>query len=68
MIVATADEPLVVLAVGRRPEREELLYPVDEAALRHGAGVETETTDGDVAYATSAASVPTRYVEGDLPA
>ena len=68
VIVATAGEPLVVLAIGARPEREELLYPVDDAALRHGAGVETETTDGDVAYAGSATSAPTRYVEGDLPA
>ena len=68
VLVATADEPLVVLAIGARPEREELLYPVDETALKHGAGVEMETTDGDVAYASSATSSPTRYVEGDLPA
>jgi hypothetical protein len=42
-------------------------YTVDEAALRHGAGVEQETTDPFEAYA----SVPTREAarcrEGVLP-
>ena len=42
-------------------------YTVDEAALRHGAGVETETTDADVAYARFPEPEPTRYRDGWLP-
>jgi hypothetical protein len=44
-----------------------LVYPVDETALKHGAGVAEETTDGGEAYAGTSEVVPTRYVEGDLP-
>ena len=33
VIVATGTEPLVLVCVGTRPEREELLYPRDETAL-----------------------------------
>jgi len=68
VIVATGAEPLVVLAVGARNGRKGLIYPRDEAALKHGAGVERDTPDGDEAYAGTAALVPIRYVEGDLPA
>jgi hypothetical protein len=42
-------------------------YTVDEAALRHGAGVERETTDADQAYARFPAPKPTRYRDGWLP-
>ena len=42
-------------------------YTVDEAALRHGAGVEEETTDSEQAYARVARRKPTRYREGWLP-
>jgi uncharacterized cupin superfamily protein len=47
-IVATGDEPAVVLAVGARKERGSARYPVDATAVRHGAGVEAET---DAPYA-----------------
>jgi uncharacterized cupin superfamily protein len=67
VIVASGEEPLVVLSVGARPEREELLYPRDETALRHRAGVEQETTSGDEAYAGTSDYVGIRYVDGDLP-
>jgi hypothetical protein len=43
---------------------------VDEAALRHGAGVEKETNDADEAYARIARfpnPEPTRYRDGWLP-
>lgn len=48
--------PLVVLAVGARGHEVRAgtgwgRYPVDEAALRHGVGVDEETDDPDVAYA-----------------
>ena len=39
VIVAAGSEPLVVIAVGARSEAGGLLYPVDETALKHGAGV-----------------------------
>jgi hypothetical protein len=42
-------------------------YAVDEAALRHGAGVEVETTDAVQAYARFSEPEPTRYHDGWLP-
>ena len=42
-------------------------YTVDEAAQRHGAGVEQETTDAREAYARFPQSELTRYREGWLP-
>jgi len=70
MIVGAGEGPCLVLAVGAR-ERQEGDgwggYTVDEVALRHGAGVEQETTDPDEAYARFPAPVPTRYVAGWLP-
>jgi len=40
---------------------------VDEAALRHGAGVEKETTNADEAYARFPELQPTEYRDGWLP-
>ena len=54
MIVGAGDGPCVVLAVGAREHQDSAGwggYTVDEAALRHGAGVEQETTEADEAYA-----------------
>jgi quercetin dioxygenase-like cupin family protein len=42
-------------------------YTVDEAALRHGAGVEEETNDAAVAYARFPELEPTRYRDSWLP-
>lgn len=44
-------------------------YLVDALALRHGAGVERETSDGDEAYARYATrrGIAERYREGTLP-
>ncbi|MDX6398906.1 MAG: hypothetical protein QOJ43_2314 [Gaiellaceae bacterium] len=67
VIVAAGSEPFVVLAVGARNGRPGLVYPVDDAALRHRAGVEQETNSGDEAYAESAEVVSTRYEAGGLP-
>jgi uncharacterized cupin superfamily protein len=69
-IVGSGDGPSVVLAVGARDRStgpDWGGYPVDEAALRHGAGVESETTDQKEAYARFAPREPTRYREGWLP-
>ena len=70
VIVGAGDSPCVVLAVGAR-ERSTGPdwggYTVDEAALRHSAGVERETTDAHEAYARFAKGEPTPYREGWLP-
>jgi uncharacterized cupin superfamily protein len=41
----------LVLAVGNRVGPDEILYPRDDTALRHGAGVEQDTPHPDEAYA-----------------
>src|ERR671930_817557 len=70
VIVGAGDGPCVVVAVGARDRSagpDWGGYPVDEAALRHGAGVEEETDDPKQAYARFRPSEPTRYREGWLP-
>lgn len=66
VIVATGSDPLVVLSAGARA-RQGVIYPVEAAALKYGAGVKRETPKPDEAYAGTAENVPIRYVEGDLP-
>ena len=69
-IVCASDAPCLVLAVGargRRTGRDWGAYTVDEAARRHGAGVERETSEGSEAYAGLPPSEPTRYGDGWLP-
>ena len=51
VIIGAGTGPCVVLAAGARRKGRGLRYPVDEIALRHGAGVEEETGDPAVAYA-----------------
>jgi uncharacterized cupin superfamily protein len=51
VIVGAGDGPCLVLAVGARRKGRGLVYPVNELALKHGAGVEEETPDPDEAYA-----------------
>ena len=46
-----AQEPCVVLFIGARRPDSTVVFPVDEAARRHGAGVEKETSDFEEAYA-----------------
>ena len=70
VLVGTGDAPCVVLAVGARDRStgpDWGGYTVDEAALRHGAGVEQETTDPHQAYAPFPKREPTRYREVWLP-
>lgn len=69
-IVGSGEMPCLVLAVGARDGSLGVDwggYPVDAAALRHGAGVEEETTDRDVAYAAIPLRKPARYRAGWLP-
>jgi uncharacterized cupin superfamily protein len=67
VFVGAGDGPCGILMVGRRPEHEELLYPVAKVARKHNAGVEQETTSGREAYVAFPRSVPERYREGTLP-
>ena len=70
VIVGAGDAPCLVLAVGARDRSvgpDWGGYSVDEAALRHGAGVEQETTEPDVAYARFPEPEPSRYREGWIP-
>jgi uncharacterized cupin superfamily protein len=70
-IVGAGTGNAVFLAVGARVRStgpEWGAYTVDAAALRHGAGVEHETTDPQQAYARFPQRRPTRYREGWLPA
>ncbi len=70
MIVGAGPAPCAVLAVGARQHQDGRGwggYTVDEAALRHGVGVEEETTDAREAYARFPDVVTTRYQDGWLP-
>lgn len=70
IIVGAGDRPCAVLAVGAREHQASPGwggYTVDEAALRHGAGVERETTKPHEAYARFPDREPTRCRSGWLP-
>ena len=70
VIVGAGEEPCLMLSVGARDRStgpDWGGYSVDEAALRHGAGVEQETTDQEQAYARFPKRGPTRYRKGWLP-
>jgi uncharacterized cupin superfamily protein len=70
MIVGTG-EGCTVLAIGAREHIDESCnggaYVVDDVALRHGAGVEEETTEASIAYARYPDSEPMSYRDGSLP-
>jgi uncharacterized cupin superfamily protein len=64
MIVGAGEEPCVVLALGARQHQDGPGwggYTVDAVALRHGAGVESETNDPDEAYARFVEPSPVVY-------
>lgn len=50
-IVGAGEGTCLVLAVGSRVGPDVILYPRDETALRHSAGVEQETPSPNEAYA-----------------
>ena len=58
IFVGAGDRPCLVLGVGARRAGRGLVFPVNEAAIRHGAGVEEETSDPKVAYARFGEDVP----------
>ena len=70
VIVGAGERPCVVLAVGARDRSRSAdwgAYTVDEAAQRHGAGLDRETSSAAEAYARFPAGGLTRYREGWLP-
>jgi uncharacterized cupin superfamily protein len=70
VIVGAGDGPCTLLAVGARDRStgpDWGGYTVDEAALRHDAGVRRETTDPKEAYAAVPRRAPTRCRDGWLP-
>jgi uncharacterized cupin superfamily protein len=70
VIVGAGAAPCLVLAVGARDHSTGADwggYTVDEAALRHDAGVEQETTDPKQAYARFRRRKPTRCRADWLP-
>jgi uncharacterized cupin superfamily protein len=69
VVVGAGEGRCVVLAVGARDRStgpDWGGYTVDEVALKHGAGVEQETTEAEEAYAPVPHRKPTRYREGRL--
>jgi uncharacterized cupin superfamily protein len=50
VFVGAGEGPCAVLAIGARGQ-DDIVYPVEEVARRHGAGVEEETPDPKEAYA-----------------
>jgi uncharacterized cupin superfamily protein len=70
VIVGAGSGPCTIVAVGARDRStgpDWGGYTVDEAALRHGAGVAQETTSADEAYSQVPHRQPTRYRDGWLP-
>ena len=51
IFVGAGDGPCVLFMVGARTEPNDTVYVRSELALRHGAGVETETSSSPEAYA-----------------
>jgi uncharacterized cupin superfamily protein len=50
-IVASGDEPALVVAVGARREKGSARYPVEPEAVRQGAGVPDQSLTADEVYA-----------------
>ena len=68
VFVGAGNGPCAILMTGARSEEEEIVYPVSELALRHGAGVAVETPSPEEAYASFAPPTKGRPVGwGSLP-
>jgi uncharacterized cupin superfamily protein len=67
--VGAGDGPCAILMVGARrlPPDEDVLYPVEPVAARHGASVTAPTRSPDEAYAGTPDSVDAPYRPGTLP-
>ena len=67
VIIGAGDGPCVILAVGPRPGGD-IVYPVSEVALQHGASVEQETRSGEEAYGGLPPDPDTDFQDRWLPA
>jgi uncharacterized cupin superfamily protein len=65
-ILGAGDGLSVLLAVGSRVGPDVILYPRDETALKHGAGVEHETPEAKEAYAGFTRPAPDIPYRGEL--
>jgi uncharacterized cupin superfamily protein len=66
-VIVGAGDGALVLAVGSRVGPDGGGYPVDEAALKHGAGVEVATNEPREAYAKFSKIEPSPYPGRLLP-
>ena len=66
VFVGAGERLCAVLAVGAAGSHD-TVYPVNETALRHGAGVQTETRDPKEAYAGVNNITRIPYPDGALP-
>jgi len=67
VFVGAGDGPCVILMVGARRPDDHIVYPVSEVALKHGAGVETETNEPAEAYADLPPPRRQRLPELEMP-
>ncbi len=67
VFVGAAAGPCVIMMVGARLPEGDIVYPVSELALKHGAGVERETHDPREAYADLPPQRRERLPELGLP-
>lgn len=66
--IGAGDDRCVIVTVGARAGDDEILYPVNEVAAKHGASVERETPTPKEAYAPYPREPLFQpYSEGDLP-
>jgi uncharacterized cupin superfamily protein len=65
-IVGSGDGSALVLAVGSRVGPDVILYPRDETALKHGAGVEHDTPHPSEAYARFTRPAPDIPFRGEF--
>jgi uncharacterized cupin superfamily protein len=66
VFVGAGDGPCAILAVGSRTGGG-VLYPRNDVALRHGAGVEADTPDPDEAYRATRPDADAGFRDGSLP-
>jgi uncharacterized cupin superfamily protein len=62
-IVAVGQGPALVFAVGARKEKGSARYPVDPAAIAHGAGVPDQSATAQEVYASFGEPTPTQAPE-----
>jgi uncharacterized cupin superfamily protein len=67
VFVGAGDGPCAIVMIGARNPDEWIEYPVDEAALRHGAGVREATNSPAEAYSDLPRPEPAPYEPGTLP-